>query len=398
MRRWLAVPLFVAIAAITSLDDVAIAPAFAQKTKDDKKDKDKDGSDIEPFLTPDGVELHGRFHRAGNPKGPIVLLLYPPGGDRTMDKDSGDWKGLTKRLNEEGYHVLRFDWRGHGKSTTIKEPARFWDVAKNPWTGPANYKYVKDSAKSKKPNKTDLSVKDIPNLGTYLPALVEDLAGLRIQLDKKNDDNEKGVSSSSIYVIGAGDAAILGLMWMRSEWDRPAVVPKQNQYVFGASDYTVVPQQLTTNDFDRAGDTIAGAIWLSPTLPRGISLRTVENWIATAPRMRDSNPMMFIWGEKDADSKKVAQVIWEKALVGDPKAATAAGLKVLDPKKTLYQVDKVALKGGFLLGDDSQYKTETKIIERLNEMDKERGKRPRATRGFDTRYYINLGHYGVQIP
>jgi pimeloyl-ACP methyl ester carboxylesterase len=395
MRRWLAVPLFLATAVLTSLDDSTTPPAFAQK-KDDKKDKD--GSDIEPFLTPDGVELHGRFHRATSPKGPIVLLLYPPGGERTMDNQSGDWKGLAKRLNEEGYHVLRFDWRGHGKSTVIKEPARFWDVTKNPWTAPINNKYVRDTPKSKKPNKLDLSVKDIPNLPTYLPVLVEDLAGLRLQLDKKNDDNEKGVSSSSIYVIGAGEAAVLGLLWMRTEWDRPAVVPKQNQYVFGASDYTVVPQQLTTTDFDRAGETIAGAIWLSPALPRTIPLKTVEGWIATAPRMRDSNPMMFIWGEKDDDAKKLSKALFEKALVGDPKAATAAGLKVLDAKKSGYQVDKVALKGGFLLGDDNQYKTETKIIERLNELEKDRGKRPRATRGFDTRYYINLGQYGVLPP
>lgn len=401
MRRWLAVPLFAAFAGLTALDDFGPPPAFAQKAKDDKKDKDKDkdGADVEPFLTPDGVELHARFHRATTPKGPVVLLLYPPGGERTMDKDSGDWRGLAKRLAEEGYHVIRFDWRGHGKSKVIKEPDRFWDVAKNPWTAALNDKYIKDTAKSKKPFKRDFDInKDMKNLSAYLPVLAQDLAGLRLQLDRKNDDTDRGISSSSIYVIGAGEAAVLGLLWMRSEWDRPAVVPRQNQFVFGAADYTSVPQQLTTNDFERAGDTIAGAIWLSPALPRAVPQKLVENWIATAPRMRDSNPMMFIWGEKDEAAKRVSQVLWEKALVGSPKAAQAAGLKVLDPKKTLYQVDKVGIKGGFLLDDDAQYKVVTKIVERINELEKDRGKRPRATRGYETRYYINLGHYGVQFP
>lgn len=406
MRRWLAVPLFVAFAAVASLDDAAVPAAYAQKAKDGKKDKDT--SDLEPFLTADGVELQGRFHRASTPKGPIVVLLYPPGGERTMDNQSGDWKGLTRWLNEAGYHVFRFDWRGHGKSTTIKEPERFWDVTKNPYTAPANNKYVKDSGKSKKPFKRDLSVKDISGFANaatasgslYFPVLAEDLAAVRLHLDKKNDDTEKGVSSSSIYVIGAGEAATLGLLWMRSEWDRPAVLPKQNQFAgFNVTDYTYVPQPLNAADYERAGEAIAGAIWLSPALPRlNGGLRTVEGWIATATRMRDSNPMMFIWGEKDAPAKGLSKVLFEKILIGDEKAAKAAGLKPLDPKKFGYQVDKVELKGGFLLGDDAQYKTESKIVERLDEWDKERGKRPRRNTQFDTRYYISLGHYGVLPP
>lgn len=397
MRRWLAVPLlFTSIAVLASLDPTGPAPAFAQKAADKK-----DTSDLEPFLTADGVELQGRFHKASSPKGPIVVLLYPPGGERTMDRDSGDWKGLALRLNDAGYHVFRFDWRGHGKSTVIKEPDRFWDANKNPWTAAVNYKYIKDSAKSKKPNKRDLHVKDITNVGAYFPMLVEDLAAVRLHLDKKNDEGG-GVSTSSVYVIAAGDAASLGLLWIRSEWDRPAVVPRQNQFVgLGVTDYTYVPQPLANNNFDPAGDTIAGAIWLSPTLPRGNAanaLRLVETWIATAPRMRDSNPMMFVWGEKDEEAKRLSRTLFEKALVGDEKAAKAAGLKVLDPKKFGYQVDKAALKGGFLLGDDAQYKTESKIIERLDEWDKERGKRPRVTRGFETRYFINLAAYGIAFP
>jgi len=422
MRRWLAVPLFAAIAALTSLHEFALTPAaFAQKGKDAK---DKDTSDLEPFLTADGVELQGRFHRAtAAAKGPIVVLLYPPGGERTMDNQSGEWKALTKRLNEAGYHVFRFDWRGHGKSQTIREPDRFWDLTgtKNQWTGALNHKYIKDTpgAKTKKPFKRDLSVKDIslmkdnPSNSLYMPVLAEDLAAVRLHLDKKNDDSEKGVSSSSIYVIAAGDAVALAMLWVRTEWDRPAVVPKPNHYVgFNVTDYTYVPQALAGTEYERAGESIAGAIWLSPSLPRTIPPRAVENWIASAPRMRDGNPMMFIWGENDRDSKNLSKILFDKALVGDEKAAKTAGLKILPPldeasakasgsketKRSGYEVPKTALKGGDLLGDDAQRGTETRIIDKLNDMERERGKRPRRTTGFETRYFINLGHYGVLPP
>jgi pimeloyl-ACP methyl ester carboxylesterase len=434
MRRWLAVPLFAAVAAFTSLDDSATSSAFAQKGKDT--------SDLEQFTTADGVELQGRFHRASSPKGPIVILLYPPVSNaerlaekaanadqlkfvttkRSMDQDSGDWKGLARRLNDEGYHVFRFDWRGHGKSTTIKEPERFWS---NPWTGPANTKYVKEpdpkSGVLKKPSpfKKDLRVSDIANLDAYMPVLIQDLAAVRLHLDKNNDDAEKGVSSSSIYVIGAGEAAVLGMLWMRTEWDRPAVLPKQNQFIFGATDYAIVPQKLASEDYERAGDTVAGGIWLSPAIPRAIPPRTIDRWFSGAPRMRDSNPMKFVWSAKDAkdrkvpEDKRVSEELFRKALVGDEKAAKSAGLKILPPldedmakamgikpgegRRSGYEVPNTSLKGGWLLGDDQQFKTETRIIGWLNEMDGDRGKRPRSTRGFDTRYYINPAPYGVAV-
>jgi pimeloyl-ACP methyl ester carboxylesterase len=432
MRRWLAVPLFVAIAALTSLDDLTITPAFAQKGKDT--------SDLEQFLTPDGVELQGRFHRALNPKGAIVVLLYPPVSNadrlaeksdsdkpkflttkRDMDQESGDWKGLAKRLNDEGYHVFRFDWRGHGKSTTIKEPEKFWN---NQWTGAANAKYIKEYDPNTRTYKTpskfkkDLRVEDIQNLDAYMPVLMEDLAAVRLHLDKKNDEGG-GVSTSSIYVIGAGDAAILGIGWIRTEWDRPAVLPKQNQFILGATDYTYVPQRLATEDYEKAGDTIAGAVWLSPTMPRAIAPQAVKRWFATAPRMRDSNPMKFIWSHKDqkdsrtVDDRKVAEELFRVALVGDPKSAKSAGLKVLPPldekmakeaklepgkgKRSGYEVPNTSLRFGWLLGDDQQLKTETKIVGWLNEMEADRGKRPRSTRNFDTRYYIDPRAYGVGI-
>src|SRR5438874_7898507 len=115
MRRWMAVPLVLAAAVgLTSLQAsrVSAQPAVAPTE--------------ETFFTADGVQLHGLFHATSKNANtaPVVILLYPPGPDRDMTK--GDWPALAKRLNDEGYHVFRFDWRGHGKSTTIKDKQKFW--------------------------------------------------------------------------------------------------------------------------------------------------------------------------------------------------------------------------------------------------------------------------------
>src|SRR5688572_14484837 len=114
MRRWMAAPIVFATAVgLTSLGTpsaTAQPPAPVQET----------------FYTADGMELHGLCHATQKDpaKAPVVVFLYPPGPDRDMTK--GDWGTLAKALNAEGYHVFQFDWRGHGKSTAIKDTRTFW--------------------------------------------------------------------------------------------------------------------------------------------------------------------------------------------------------------------------------------------------------------------------------
>jgi len=392
MRRWTAVPLLLAAAALATLQDVPLPTAAAQK--------DDNPPTEETFLTADGLQLHGKFHKSlrGEASSPVVVLLYPPATDRTvertMDSKSGDWKGLARRLTKEGFNVFQFDWRGHGKSTVIKEPAKFWDTTgtRNSITGPANNKHIKDSAKAKKPNKRDLTLKDVTNLPAYMPVLVEDLAAVRCHLDTKNDNNE--LNSSSVYVIGAGDAAVLGMFWIRSEFARPAVYPSQNQLGMGIPRYEYVPQPLLGNIGTRAGETIAGAVWLSPTQPRAISRAVVREWVASAPEMRDTRTL-FIWGERDDAARAQADFLWKEALLGDPRAAKIAGVEPLDPKKTLFQIDKTELKGGFLLGDNAKLKTEDIIVKELNDIKEKRAKQPHKTRGYSDPYFINPTSFGV---
>src|SRR5262245_11585943 len=139
MRRWLVLsPVLFAILAAIALSPAAPRALALQPTPPTE----------ETFLTPDGVQLHGLFHKSQvNPgNDPVVIILYPPGKGNDMTK--GDWKGLANRLTKQGYNVFQFDWRAHGKSTDIKDTNRFWAIPTpnnpnpNPFSGPWNLKYI----------------------------------------------------------------------------------------------------------------------------------------------------------------------------------------------------------------------------------------------------------------
>src|SRR4029078_8756809 len=151
MGRWLAVPLVFALAAALVGPDTTHSRVTAQ----DKANQKFDPPIEETFMTADGLQLRGLFHKSTKDPAtaPVVILLYPPGKDRDKERDmnTGDWVGLANRLAGEGYHVFRFDWRGHGKKgSDIKDTDKFWG---NPYTGSWNSRYI---AGAKKSQKTDL--------------------------------------------------------------------------------------------------------------------------------------------------------------------------------------------------------------------------------------------------
>lgn len=376
MRRWMAAPLvFAAAAALTLTGETPEAIA-----------QDKPAPPVEETVrTADGVELKGLFHRSakGDATSPVVILLYAPGADRNMTK--GDWEGLANRLNVEGYHVFRFDWRGHGKSTDIKDVLKFWQ---NPVTGPANNKYVKGAGK--KPLKNDLFVaKDLPGeaLNKYYPVFVNDLAAVRAHIDQKNDLGE--LNSSSVYLVGAGDAAALGMLWMTAEWHRPAVHP----VLIAGATYDVVPY-AGVNVTTEAGETVAGAAWLSPSRPGAMSNTAVKAWVSKySLRMRDNNPMLFLYGDKDTKAKAQSEFFFDECLVA--KGNTQLGLKKLE-QTFLKPVDKAGtLNGVALLGNNAMLQTEDTIVKFLAAIQKERAKITRKPRNYANPYYIDLRYFGV---
>jgi pimeloyl-ACP methyl ester carboxylesterase len=396
MRRWMVLSpgLFAILAA------VALSPQSPRALAQDPVPPVE-----ETFMTADGVQLHGLFHKSlVNPgNDPVVIMLYPPGKDNNMTK--GDWKGLADRLTKQGYNVFRFDWRGHGKSTDIKDTNRFWNIATpnqpnpNSFTGPWNLKYINGApinAAAKKRIKNDIEFKDIRDPVRYAPTFLQDLAAVRYHLDTKNDAGD--VNTSSIYLIGSDVAATIGFVWMTAEWNRPEVSPGPNA-LGQFPRYEFVPQPLVGGITAEAGEDISGAIWLSAKRADAVTPRTIQDWIAKgAPKLRDNNHMLFLFGGNDRRARSDADFFFDQVLVASPPPASRLQPLTLTKKREIKDKEgkPVALSGAALLGNDGLLKTESTIEEFLGFIQKERAKLVRKQRGFTNPYFVDLSAFGLR--
>ena len=328
------------------------APAFAQSPVE------------EAFTTADGVKLKGLFYTSPNgdkQNDAVVILLYPPGAGNSLESSEA-WAGLTKALVAAGYHVFRFDWRGHGKSTDIEDTEQFWNTkGANPNTGPWNVKYVKGV--KDKPIKNKLSVKaDFDP--KYFPIYADDLAAVRMHLDAKND--KRTVNTSSLYLIGAGETATLGLLWASSEWQRPAIR--------GGGGGKEVKNP--------AGVDLAGSIWLSGSRSNAIPAKTMDTWKSVATKLRDRNPMLFLYGETDTKGAGEGKFFFDSYLV-------AKGNKTLNP---LEQTFLTGIKGTDAGGSAllSAGGTEETILKYLMARQKDRASLDWKERKYVTPYFVDL--------
>jgi pimeloyl-ACP methyl ester carboxylesterase len=387
MRRWMAAPLvfFTAFCLIPADNRRALAQ--------------KDGPVAETIKTADGVELQSLFYPA-DPKAapnagsaPVVVFLYPPGADRDMTK--GDWGGLAKMLNKEGYHVLQFDWRGHGKSNSIKDKQTFWgNVYMNAPAGGFNA-YIRGNAPGKL--KTDIYFKDIVNPTKFMPAYLNDLAAVRNHLDSKNDNGE--LNSSSIYIVGAGDAAALGMAWLTAEWKRPRLSPGPGALGVGVPRYEFVPQALVGGlaSGSEAGNDFGGAVWLTPSHPASFPGPLIQKWVVNpvfAPKIRENNPMLFVYAEKDKDGKNQSTFFYDEVLVARPKKTSV--LEELKQTQLFEVKGGEKLQGIKLLGNDVTLKTETRIIQYFAFIQKERQKIPSKKREYKDPYFIAPLEFGLR--
>ncbi|QJW96859.1 alpha/beta hydrolase [Frigoriglobus tundricola] len=388
MRRWMAAPLVFAVAVgVTSLE----APRAGAQPKDENAT-----ATAETIRTADGIELHGLFFATQkNPTtAPVVVYLYAPGPDRDMTK--GDWGSLTKQLNKEGYHVFQFDWRGHGKSTSIKDPQKFWG---NPYLNGAgnNFNsYIKGGAKV--PLKNTLYFKDITKPVSFMPAYLNDLAAVRFHLDSKNDNKE--LNTSSIYIVGAGDAASLGMAWLTAEWKRPATFPNETQRG-GAPTYEQVPQALVGGIANEGGADFGGAVWLTATHPPSFPVSTLKRWISNpdfAPKIRENNPMLFMYAEKDTNGalsgKQQSEMFFNQVLVANPQKN--ASLDKLEQTRLFEVKGAEQLQGVKLLGQNTTLKTEDTIVNYFAFIQKARAKFPSKSRKYDVPYYIDTKYFELR--
>jgi hypothetical protein len=349
----------------------------------------------ETFLTADGVQLRGLFHKSQKTPAndPVVILLYSPGKDNSMIK--GDWDGLANRLAESGYNVFRFDWRGHGKSVDIKDTTKFWT---NPYTGPWNQKCMKGA--NSKPIKDTIYFKDLgPNAARYAPVYLTDLAAARAHLDSKNDAGD--VNTSSVYLIGSELGATIGMGWLAAEWNRPAFSPTPNQ-LLQFPRYEYVPQPLNGGITTPAGEDISASVWLTPTHPTSIPDNVIKGWVTGAlptgklpmpPKTRENNPMLFMYGEKDTRGKREAEFFHLEVLVG--RGNKMLGLSPLNEKYLSPVKNGGALSGVALLGDNQTRGTEDTIMKFMDAIQKERKQLIRKSRGFTSPYFIELTSFGV---
>ncbi len=276
------------------------------------------------FETVDEVELQGTFwpSKKGR-KAPCAILLHKFAG---KGHNEDGWDKLAAVLQQQGFAVLAFDFRGHGASTTVGPG--FWRHATN--------RNLVRRAAGPLPNAVDL--KDFNP--RYVPFLVNDIAAARVFLERKNDAGECNISD--LVLIGAEEGAALGALWLASECHRYRVLPG----ALGG------PPRLANKA--ECKDVI-GCVWLSinPNLAKQQYLREAQYWVLKAGKDQRI-PMAFVYGKEDTVGDRLAlsmvQLI-KPRYKRDSKMGASE-----DPKETVdFGVDKSKLVGSKLLtvGDAS---------------------------------------------
>ena len=293
------------------------------------------------FDTLDGVTLDGTFFKS-DPQAPAkdknatVLILH------NFDKKNGGsshqdgWDDLAKQLSSEGYSVLSFDFRGFGNSHSVSK--EFWDPIK----GRYNREAMSHLANRNPPPDT-IDHKDFDGMaGDYYPYLVNDVVAAKSFLDRQTD---KGLANSSnLVLVGAGQGATVGAMWMASQW-----------HLKRLSGIDRVTGKLTLDDPE--GRDEAGALWLSlsPELGGHGMTTAASRWLVDVTA-DNKVPMAFLYGSKDESggsmAKEALQLITSRVrhdnptLQGDQLKDKVSRLAVIKP------IDDTKLTGSKLLGED----------------------------------------------
>lgn len=303
--------------------------------------------------TTDGVKLRGKFYtgnQAEGKNGACVILMHAYQKEPTK----GDWVGVANLLANKGYHVVQFDFRFHGGKTMDVIPTLFWEN---------QFNAQNITGADKKPPRSELTFKDIRRPKEYYPALVNDIMAVRTYLDAQNDLGK--VNTSTVYLLGAGDAASIGFLYMTAEWYREREVPN-----VGLPPVNISANRGLFGSSQPCGIDLAGAVWLSPARHLSMPQATIENFTSRyATRLREETPMLFISGEKDAKGKEGAKFFFERVLVAQPKPGSASKLAKL-PLTYNREIKATNLAEAELLGKGLG--TEDMIVEFMAAIDKDR--------------------------
>jgi hypothetical protein len=341
----------------------------------------QDKPEAESFETADGVKLQGVFHKA-NPSASrnnaCVILIH-------AFKSANPGKGLddlAKTLAKDGYNVLQFTLRGHGPVPTDVVPTEFWRFS-------FNSEHVTGAGKS--PPKSSITIKDFKGDGRgYYPYLVNDVMAARVHLDRKNDNGQ--VNTSSVYLVGVGDAVNLGLFYATVEWYREAKKPNLPP----ALEPKYIDPRRGLLDTEVAGKDIAGAVWISPAKPVAMSETAVRDFSTRwATRLRDETPMLFVNDEKDLKGRAASKFFYNDVLFAQPRP----GAKVAKLQQTFHRELKPSGTSAPLVGADligKETGLEKMVTEFLDKVQEERkNKPPIPTRGYTKPLLVNPQAFGA---
>ena len=345
-----------------------------------KTDDVKDTSEKVSFDSVDGVKLSGYFHKSKTgTDSPSILMLHPYGSD----SDVVTWRDMANSLADAGYNVLRFDFRGHGKSTSI-DPSNFW----NPRAFWANYNIRGISGSNRGATKDNIDYKEFRT--AYYPMLLQDIAAARSLLDIKNDNGT--ANTSTIYIVGAGDAINLGMAYIATEWLRERKMPN----IAIPAEYVSTRRALFPNS-DPAAQDIGGAVWIGPDNIKGnaIGYQDIKKMIISpfALKTRDETQMLFMAGEKDRTGTTLSKMFYDQVLMVD-SAYGPGRIKLTKPKQTFMRaIDKSSASGVELLKGNPA--ADKMIKDFLKAVDEERRNKARKQVDWDKPLYIDLASFGL---
>ncbi|HZV06418.1 MAG TPA: hypothetical protein VE999_15160 [Gemmataceae bacterium] len=332
-----------------------LLPAGSGQLSAAQNSNDKIESKRVHFPTFDEVELSGTFYRsmpAGKKdKDAIVLLLHDFNHNKGGGSQEDGWRQLAGELQKEGYSVLSFDFRGFGNSKSVSP--KFWTYVHN--------KGIRGARSRTPPSSIDQ--KDFSS--TYYINLINDIAAARAYLNVLNDAGD--VNSSNILIVGAGQGATLGALWMASECRRQRD-PRSDRYL-----ENMLPQWTALTRFDEPeGNDVGAAVWLTiyPSLERRPVGGSLKNALVDTAK-NTKIPTCFLYGKKDEQAASFTKNSMDAILSENGKKTESKTVK----EKA---VPGTELAGSKLLS--GRLKTTDYIIDFLNRAVEDRGSRTRKTR------------------
>jgi pimeloyl-ACP methyl ester carboxylesterase len=211
------------------------------------------------------------YHGWKSKRGLTVLMLHDLGSNRS----SPGWKRLAEALQAEGHTVLTFDFRGHGDSRRVS--SQFWRYPVNKYLN----SYKLNTIAELQP--TLLNLTDFPT--EYRPWLIEDIVAARTYLDRLHDDPSGPVNTFNLVVLGAGQAAALGSLWLATEGLR-----------YNGSD---IGNKILLRWEEKRS--VLQAVWIGMADPLKLRPFGIHNWLEGA-HAKPAVPITFIYGEEDIDT------------------------------------------------------------------------------------------------